>query len=77
MKTISSPLRSLAKQTLPEVCLLLSGSVRTVRCLASGGFSHSISKMRTRQLDGSFHHNPYRKIARLKVSQDILERMRD
>ena len=47
MRIISNLKRSLAKQTLPEFRLLLSGRVRAVRRLASGGFSHSDLRMRT------------------------------
>ena len=47
MRIISNLKRSLAKQTLPEFRLLLSGRVRAVRCLASGGFLHSSPAMQT------------------------------
>ena len=47
MRTIPNLKRNLVKQTLPEFRLLLSGRVRAVWCLAPGGFSHSVSKMRT------------------------------
>jgi hypothetical protein len=68
MKTTPNPKWSLAKQTLPEFRLLLSGRVRAVRCLASGGFSHSGLSMRMRAKWGSIDKNACRKIARLKVS---------
>jgi len=44
MKTLPSPIWSLAKTPLPEDCLLASGSLRAARCLASGGFSHRLRR---------------------------------
>ena len=67
MRTIPNLKRNLAKRTLPEFRLLLSGRVRAVRCLASGGFSHSGSGLRVAVSVLFIPQNACRKIARLKV----------
>ena len=73
MRTIPSPMKSLAKTPLPEVCLLPSGRVRAVRCLASGGFSHSGSGIRMHVNWGSSYQDAYQNVAGLKDYQDKFE----